>query len=236
MRDPKSDGHHESTAYPKPVPLLLFISIDHLLTIIMEPTKEKQSTERDDPRRGTCPIKPEYLKPRTTFIPKPVVDQDTSLEKEKDPKTSSSFKKRPREPPVDRATTLCRAVASSGNPDACPFGAKCNRSHDVLAYLNTKEPDLGPVCPNFQKLGYCKFGFTCRYGGEHIKTKSGLEKEEAGQPTHGFVNVVLRTSGPVSGKYIPDIFQIFIFFIYIIYIHIFTTIQIFRYSLNLSWY
>lgn len=50
-------------------------------------------------------------------------------------------------------------------------------SHDIAAYLATKEPDIttmlvsedgGAQCPEYAAFGFCASGFQCRLGDCHI--------------------------------------------------------------------
>jgi tRNA-dihydrouridine synthase 3 len=69
----------------------------------------------------------------------------------------------------DPASRLCLA-ASRGDP--CTT-LNCAYLHDVKLYLDTKPPDLGPFCYNFQTYGYCSSGLMCRYGSSHINLETG---------------------------------------------------------------
>jgi hypothetical protein len=50
----------------------------------------------------------------------------------------------------------------------CMCMCVCVCSHDVAAYLSTKEPDLGSSCPEYTAFGHCSSGFSCRFGDCHI--------------------------------------------------------------------
>jgi tRNA-dihydrouridine synthase 3 len=48
------------------------------------------------------------------------------------------------------------------------------RSHDIIKYLETKPPDLGPRCHEYDTYGYCRTGFMCRFGDCHIDRVNGI--------------------------------------------------------------
>jgi len=54
----------------------------------------------------------------------------------------------------------------------CMF-TDCKYSHDILAYLANKEPDLGPLCHQFETFGFCSNGVMCRFGSNHIDAATG---------------------------------------------------------------
>jgi len=55
---------------------------------------------------------------------------------------------------------------------SCRFGDKCNRNHDVAAFLAQKEPELPGHCP-FEVTGKCNYGIACRWLSKH-KTQDEL--------------------------------------------------------------
>ncbi|KAK6094494.1 tRNA-dihydrouridine synthase 3 [Batrachochytrium dendrobatidis] len=84
---------------------------------------------------------------------------------------SSKHKNRGQNKPKDRkqivqhdSIRLCNKFATG---EQCNLGSNCKYSHDIQAYLAEKEPDLGPVCPQFALLGECKFGIKCRFSKAH---------------------------------------------------------------------
>lgn len=62
----------------------------------------------------------------------------------------------------------------------CQFGSTCRYSHDIRAFLDSKQPDLGDSCYLYEKYGKCPFGLTCRYGSAHIDmtTLENLARED----------------------------------------------------------
>ena len=65
----------------------------------------------------------------------------------------------------DRQVKVCPSVVAEQD---CLFGEKCQFRHDVCAYMESKPPDIGPVCSRFSNFGHCPFGITCRYAGHHL--------------------------------------------------------------------
>jgi tRNA-dihydrouridine synthase 3 len=65
---------------------------------------------------------------------------------------------------------LC-SFAAKGAP--CPF-AECRYNHDIASYLSRKEPDLGPICYQFETFGICNNGLMCRFGSSHIDAQAGI--------------------------------------------------------------
>ncbi|KAJ7073024.1 zinc finger dihydrouridine synthase [Mycena amicta] len=94
----------------------------------------------------------------------------------------------------DEGLQLCYQVAAGG---MCDYGDQCRINHDIPAYLATQPPDLGlpqtndmdgmpiplpvesgepvpstsykTICPIFEEMGVCRFGFRCRYLSAHSK-------------------------------------------------------------------
>ena len=49
----------------------------------------------------------------------------------------------------------------------CPYKDSCKFDHDVQAFFAARQPDIGPVCPVWEKHGYCPMGLNCRWAGSH---------------------------------------------------------------------
>ncbi|XP_003461153.1 tRNA-dihydrouridine(47) synthase [NAD(P)(+)]-like isoform X2 [Cavia porcellus] len=62
---------------------------------------------------------------------------------------------------------LCPSLIQE-SPAKCFFGDRCRFLHDVVRYLETKPPDLGPRCVLFETFGRCPYGVTCRFAGAHL--------------------------------------------------------------------
>lgn len=71
----------------------------------------------------------------------------------------------------DKENRLCSFI---GRGEICPFGEKCQYSHDIFEFLSRKPEDLGPICYQFETFGYCPNGFMCRFGNAHIDKDKGL--------------------------------------------------------------
>jgi tRNA-dihydrouridine synthase 3 len=88
---------------------------------------------------------------------------------------------------------LC-SFAAKGNP--CPFSKDCAYSHDIKDYLAKKEPDLGPVCHQFETFGICANGIMCRFGSGHIDKETGINllrsTEDGGVAERVLINVLAK--------------------------------------------
>jgi len=69
----------------------------------------------------------------------------------------------------DKEDRMCSSVIKGAK---CLF-SDCKYSHDILGYLSRKEPDLGPVCHQFETFGICSNGVMCRFGSSHIDATTG---------------------------------------------------------------
>ncbi|KAF7320571.1 tRNA-dihydrouridine(47) synthase [NAD(P)(+)] [Mycena chlorophos] len=120
----------------------------------------------------------------------------TKAEKKAEKKARSGMNTGRRFGTVKDEVALCYPVATGS---VCDWGDKCRLSHDVPAYLASQPPDLGlaaaedvptmrvpppvesgapvdagaykwkTVCPIFEEMGVCRFGFRCRYLSAHSK-------------------------------------------------------------------
>ncbi|XP_069945942.1 tRNA-dihydrouridine(47) synthase [NAD(P)(+)]-like isoform X1 [Cherax quadricarinatus] len=108
-------------------------------------------------------------------------DSSTDEPLKKKQKLTGTNKKRPKLIKAPKSSKLCRAVwclrAGEEVSGKCTF-PKCDFMHDVAAFLSSKPQDIGSVCHNFQKYGMCHYGFTCRYGGNHIEGLGNKVNEE----------------------------------------------------------
>lgn len=84
---------------------------------------------------------------------------------------SAGRKKRPRDSQVNPEDRICQQTKKGA---VCPFGDQCKYSHDIIKYLESKPPDLGPRCHEYETYGYCRTGFMCRYGDSHIDRVNGV--------------------------------------------------------------
>jgi tRNA-dihydrouridine synthase 3 len=93
----------------------------------------------------------------------------------------------------DKQDRLCTFTVK-GTP--CPFTKDCTYSHDIMGYLQRKEPDLGPVCHIYETFGYCQSGLMCRYGSCHIDKETGMNLSRPAE----LGGVIERTSINVLAK------------------------------------
>ena len=82
-----------------------------------------------------------------------------------------SLKNRHQSSHPNKEDRLC-SHAAKGNP--CPFKESCSYSHDIKDYLSRKEPDLGPICYQFETFGFCPNGVMCRFGSSHIDSVNSV--------------------------------------------------------------
>lgn len=94
--------------------------------------------------------------------------QDLDQPPRKKSRLRGTNKKRPRDDKQPRNDLLCPSVVQ-GDPSQCFYGSDCKFSHDIKAYLAKKPPDLGLSCPNFDRLGLCSYGVTCRFASAHLR-------------------------------------------------------------------
>ncbi|KAJ1339676.1 hypothetical protein BSLG_005709 [Batrachochytrium salamandrivorans] len=94
---------------------------------------------------------------------------------------SSKHKNRGQNKPKDRkqivqhdSIRLCNKFATG---EQCNLGSNCKYSHDIQAYLAEKEPDLGPVCPQFALLDCTRSKeFIQWWSAEEIKLQQRLNE------------------------------------------------------------
>lgn len=80
----------------------------------------------------------------------------------------------------DYSSKLCRSLID-GAPNPCKI-EKCTQIHDVHDFWSKKQPDIGPECYVFNRLGYCSNGLACRYSSSHVSEElinKGLEVKDA---------------------------------------------------------
>lgn len=109
------------------------------------------------------------------------------------PSKKVALKNRHQSAHPDNVDRLC---SFSMKGAVCPFKSDCKYSHDVLEYLSRKEPDLGPVCYQYETFGLCSNGVMCRFGSAHIDAVTGLNKtrpvEEGGEIERTNLNVLAK--------------------------------------------
>ena len=158
----------------------------------LEDTDMHKTDARDDKRRkGTAPIKEEYLvHPEDNVIaPEPALgaaDDDAAEEfhhKDRQP-VGKNFKRREKNQGQNTnrrfgsskdEVGLCstRVSAPEFSPEDCKFGDRCKFEHDLRRYLTEhKREDLttfGGLCPVWDVKGTCSLGWKCRFVGSHSK-------------------------------------------------------------------
>lgn len=95
---------------------------------------------------------------------------------------------------------ICLTVSRG---EDCQYGNNCRNSHDVLSWLATKPPDLGPSCYQFDTWGHCASGLMCRYGSAHIDFTLGINLDR--DPILGGVAEKLQIN--VLGKEVQSLLR-----------------------------
>lgn len=113
-----------------------------------------------------CHVLPEYV---VNDIPKKVEYAKTE---KPDWKKGGGKKQRNRMKPVKfkKENLLCHSVLSLKEGETappCKF-PNCAYKHNVQEYLKSKPDDIGPECFCYRSLGKCNWGFTCRFGSDHL--------------------------------------------------------------------
>ena len=83
-----------------------------------------------------------------------------------EPLSKNAIRKMKAELRPERSNRLCTSVTEGV---ACSFGSTCPFSHDSMALMSTKKPDLPGTCRQFDVFGFCYNGFTCRFANNHVK-------------------------------------------------------------------
>ncbi|KAJ9664179.1 tRNA-dihydrouridine synthase 3 [Neophaeococcomyces mojaviensis] len=146
-----------------------------------------ESEHQDKRRKGTAPIKEEYLLHHEHVESKQEKADDDAAEAfhHQDRSGSNNSKgqrKKQKGQNKDRRLKaasdevgLCstRNHASEFSPRECPYGDKCKFEHDLRRYLKeSKKDDLTTfdgVCPVWAERGACRMGWACRFAKSHSK-------------------------------------------------------------------
>lgn len=164
------------------------------------PAKRKVEVVEDDTnsenkrRKGTAPIKAEYLIPsdhrqdHVEDVPVQEPADDDAAEafhhKDRQPASNNSKqKRREKNQGQNKARRfgssrdeiqLCstRTKSNEFSPADCTFGARCRFEHDLRNYLKHKREDLttfNGICPVYEVKQKCPYGWKCRFVGSHSK-------------------------------------------------------------------
>lgn len=158
-------------------------------------TSNSQHVDGRNVRKGTAPIKQEFLINPEDDDVKPRDARDTADDDNaeafhhKDRQTGSqnskpSSKRREKNKGQNKARQfgssrdevgLCstRVTASEFSPEDCHFGDRCKFEHDLRKYLSKyKREDLKTfegLCPVWAQRGRCHVGWKCRFVGSHSR-------------------------------------------------------------------
>ncbi|ETN37557.1 uncharacterized protein HMPREF1541_07179 [Cyphellophora europaea CBS 101466] len=155
---------------------------------------EDESNAESKRRKGTAPIKAEYLIPsdhrqdHASEIQLQEPGDDDAAEafhhQDRQPTSNNSkHKRREKNQGQNKARKfgssrdeiqLCssRTRYNEFSPKQCSFGDKCRYEHDIRKYLKHKREDLATftgVCPVFEVKQSCPVGWKCRFVGSHSK-------------------------------------------------------------------
>lgn len=97
--------------------------------------------------------------------------RDSRDDRDRQQQQQQQSKKRPR---PEKPAPECRLCSSVGRGEPCSYGEGCKYAHDTLAFLQSKPPDLGPTCYQYETFGFCPNGLMCRFGAQHIDFVKGL--------------------------------------------------------------
>uniref|UniRef100_A0A6F9DC27 tRNA-dihydrouridine(47) synthase [NAD(P)(+)] n=1 Tax=Phallusia mammillata TaxID=59560 RepID=A0A6F9DC27_9ASCI len=121
---------------------------------------------------GNAKIKTEYIfeKTRTLQVCEKESGDSTNVQPangkpNKKNKARGQNKNRPRRPLELNSEKLCPSKVTG----TCMFGEKCKYMHNIEDYMKIKPTDIGDKCHAYRTHGKCNYGFTCRYGGDHIE-------------------------------------------------------------------
>ncbi|CAG8610770.1 13069_t:CDS:10, partial [Dentiscutata heterogama] len=137
------------------------------------------SSEEPLHRNGIAPIKPEYIiKKEDKFIkrenttgvdledtPNDTVPEEPPKKKSRITRTRESNRKY-KERAVKTFTEVKRLCHKTAVGEDCDFD-QCKYDHDLNAFLEIKEKDIGDRCVNFEKFGKCRYGYKCRFSKAH---------------------------------------------------------------------
>ena len=111
---------------------------------------------------GILRIKPEFRRDALCVKQEQAQNNSTDVRQKKKQRGQNKAKAR-RVDHCKDSIKICHSVALGlvcENND-------CNSTHDIKEYLESKEPDLGSVCPIFETYGRCKYGLRCRFMSAH---------------------------------------------------------------------
>ena len=92
-------------------------------------------------------------------------DNEESEPPSKKAKLKGRNKQRPRNERIMAKDKMCPAVKENRD---CKFGDNCKFNHDKKDFLSKKLPELDGGCYLFDTFGYCQYGITCRFAGNHL--------------------------------------------------------------------
>lgn len=151
--------------------------------------------DRDNRRKGTAPIKAEFLvtavpERQDGLHPQRAADDDAAEAFHHDdrqpashnPREKAGKRKKNKGQNTDRKfgaafdeIGLCssRAYTSEFSPKECSFGEKCKFAHDLRKYLGQYKKDdittFDGQCPVWRERGSCSCGWRCRFVKSHSK-------------------------------------------------------------------
>lgn len=160
--------------------LVDFMTAENQVIVDPVPVEVKPVDTRND---GVAPIKPEFLVTNTSGAPKAVLSDiaDVSeaaeaVDSRDKPRERGMNTKRKFDFRVSDSENLCQDIAVGKE---CSYVGECRRSHDLQAYLASREPGIdNEPCPLFEQYGLCKYGIKCRYFSQHTDAEHKQIRDE----------------------------------------------------------
>jgi len=92
-------------------------------------------------------------------------DETPQMPYKKKMKLKGRNKKRPRGNRPDVGTKLCTKIVHGLE---CPFGEKCQYSHNIAEYVASKPADISDRCYIYETFGRCPYGIMCMFSKHHV--------------------------------------------------------------------
>lgn len=157
----------------------------------LDATQNGDDEHQDKRRRGTAPVKAEYVISNDTRAP-PEAERENQDDdaaeafhhKDRSGDARDNQNQRKKQKGQNKNRFIATASDSKGlcatrmhlpefSPRQCPFGDKCKFEHDLRRYLKeVKKDDLitfDGICPVWRARGKCRLGWSCRFVKSHSK-------------------------------------------------------------------
>eukprot|EP00123_Amoebidium_parasiticum_P014771 comp22637_c0_seq1/m.34843 comp22637_c0_seq1/g.34843 ORF comp22637_c0_seq1/g.34843 comp22637_c0_seq1/m.34843 type:complete len:273 (-) comp22637_c0_seq1:1504-2322(-) len=159
-----------------------------------EPVEENDKGKNTRPGGGyddfLAPVKAEFLAKVEDGTEAYVIDDDGAERRGRDeeggqPTQQAKKKNRGQNKHRDNVfrkemkDCLCPAVSNGNECTRIASGQKCVFIHDLKEFVAKKPANLGEVCPIYDAHGFCRFGASCLFSGQHTdpETFANLKDE-----------------------------------------------------------